>query len=57
MKEIADKKAKITTDTYGDKNSLRSLDVFFSAVEKGDYELTKRSIFDAGERQGRVEAW
>ena len=41
-KEIADKKAKIAADTYGGKTPQETLDMFISAVEKGDYELASK---------------
>lgn len=40
--EIADKKAKIAADTYGGKTPQETLDLFISAVEKGDYELASK---------------
>lgn len=40
--EIADKKAKIVADTYGGKTPQETLDLFISAVEKGDYELASK---------------
>lgn len=40
--EIADKKAKIANDTYGGKTPQETLDLFISAVEKGDYELASK---------------
>ena len=41
-KEIADKKAKIAADTYGGKTPQETLDMFITAVEKGDYELASK---------------
>ena len=41
-KEITDKKAKIAADTYGGKTPQETLDMFISAVEKGDYELASK---------------
>ena len=41
-KEIADKKGKIAADTYGGKTPQETLDMFISAVEKGDYELASK---------------
>ena len=52
-KEIADKKAKIVADTYGGKTPQETLDMFISAVEKGDYELASK-YFCGGEAD-RVE--